>query len=108
MDRRRMMSGKKFRVKYSLNMSSAYSYIQLNGEGEKLTGSGEIEVRSGDYVLCYAYSNSGSYIEKDGTVVAENTSHGSAEYMFYPKSDAKIEIRSGSDIVGTHVVITSV
>lgn len=107
MDRRRMMGGKKMLVLYELGTSPAYSYIQLNGEGEKLFGSGEIEVKSGEFLLCYLYA---AYpkIKLDGAVVAESEEiRDSITYEFYPKSDAKIEVRTGSDDAGMHVVITT-
>lgn len=104
--RRRMMAEKrKILITYNLTSMTAHSYIQLNGEGEEYCGSGEIEVKSGDFLLCYAYSGGGSSIEKDGIIVAESNT--SVTYKFYPKEDSKIEAKTGTDVIGTQVLITT-
>lgn len=110
MERRRMMTeGKKFVIEYNLDSSETVNYIRLNGEGEKLCGSGKTEVRKGDFLLIYAYtdafSEGGAYIERGGDIAAFGGI--SATYEFYPESDAKIynlaKIQTG--VVGTRIVI---
>lgn len=99
------MERKRFIIEYSLSDSAAYSYIQTNGEGEKLFGTGKAEIIKGDFLLVYASSGGEVCIEKNGAIVAQKT-NGEITFEYYPESDAVIEAKTAGALVGTRIAIT--
>ena len=102
MDKRRRLMltsrKKRFFISYSLSPSAAYTYLKINGVGNLITGSGTLEIEEGDGIFIYAYSNKGSFVSLNGSVVAENNA-GEAllphtEYYFVPTSNAQIRYLS--------------
>lgn len=89
-----------YTITYDLNIpydNSPFMYLQINGTGEQITGSGTLELSKGDYIHCYAYHIHGSCIHLDGNTVA-STGTGmsvkeSSTYDFYPDSDSYITYR---------------
>lgn len=106
-----MASGKKiFTISYELMDTPAYTSLQINGVGAQIYGSGSFEIEEGDYIYVEAYSNRGSRIVLNGTIVAQGNTgaigNGSA-YNFYPTSNATIKYYPISDAGGVSIAIVT-